>query len=74
MKELLNGGLIHGDCLTVTGKTVADNLKEVPLLSHINQVSKHAVLLFLLVLMNSYFVRMFFVPCPNPSFPLDGIY
>jgi dihydroxy-acid dehydratase len=27
MKILLNGGLIHGDCITVTGKTVAENLK-----------------------------------------------
>ncbi len=26
MKMLLNAGLIHGDCLTVTGKTVAENL------------------------------------------------
>jgi dihydroxy-acid dehydratase len=26
MKELLNAGLLHGDCLTVTGKTVAENL------------------------------------------------
>jgi len=26
MKELLDAGLIHGDCLTVTGKTVAENL------------------------------------------------
>jgi dihydroxy-acid dehydratase len=26
MKELLDAGLIHGDCLTVTGKTVAANL------------------------------------------------
>jgi dihydroxy-acid dehydratase len=26
MKELLDRGLIHGDCLTVTGKTVAENL------------------------------------------------
>jgi hypothetical protein len=23
MKELLNAGLLHGDCMTVTGKTVA---------------------------------------------------
>ncbi len=29
MKMLLNHGLIHGDCLTITGKTVAENLKEV---------------------------------------------
>ncbi|HEY1024209.1 MAG TPA: dihydroxy-acid dehydratase [Sphingobacteriaceae bacterium] len=28
MKYLLKKGLIHGDCLTVTGKTVAENLAE----------------------------------------------
>jgi len=27
MRELLERGLIHGDCLTVTGKTVAENLE-----------------------------------------------
>ncbi len=27
MKELLKAGLLHGDCLTVTGKTMAENLK-----------------------------------------------
>jgi len=26
MKELLDAGLFHGDCLTVTGKTIAENL------------------------------------------------
>src|SRR6201999_2882619 len=26
MKALLDAGLLHGDCLTVTGKTVAENL------------------------------------------------
>jgi dihydroxy-acid dehydratase len=26
MRELLEAGLLHGDCLTVTGKTVAENL------------------------------------------------
>ena len=26
MKELLDAGLLHGDCITVTGKTVAENL------------------------------------------------
>jgi dihydroxy-acid dehydratase len=26
MRELLDAGLLHGDCLTVTGKTVAENL------------------------------------------------
>jgi dihydroxy-acid dehydratase len=30
MKMLLNAGLLHGDCLTVTGKTVAENLAGVP--------------------------------------------
>lgn len=29
MKYLYQHGLIHGDCLTVTGKTVAENLEEV---------------------------------------------
>ncbi len=29
MKELLNVGLLHGDCLTVTGKTLAENLADV---------------------------------------------
>ncbi len=29
MKRLLERGLLHGDCLTVTGKTVAENLAEV---------------------------------------------
>lgn len=27
MKTLLEGGLLHGDCLTVTGKTIAENLE-----------------------------------------------
>ncbi len=30
MKYLLDKGLIHGDCMTVTGKTVDENLKEIP--------------------------------------------
>ncbi len=29
MRTLLDGGYIHGDCMTVTGKTVAENLKDV---------------------------------------------
>src|ERR1700761_366973 len=29
MKYLLDKGLLHGDCLTVTGKTLAENLKNV---------------------------------------------
>jgi dihydroxy-acid dehydratase len=29
MKALLDGGYLHGDCMTVTGKTIAENLKNV---------------------------------------------
>ena len=30
MKVLLKAGLLHGDCMTVTGKTVAENLADIP--------------------------------------------
>ncbi len=30
MKYMLEHGMLHGDCLTVTGKTVAENLTELP--------------------------------------------
>ena len=33
MKYMLENGLLHGDCLTVTGKTISENLKEMPSLS-----------------------------------------
>jgi dihydroxy-acid dehydratase len=29
MKRLLDAGLLHGDCLTVTGRTLAENLRDV---------------------------------------------
>jgi dihydroxy-acid dehydratase len=29
MRELLEAGILHGDCLTVTGKTVAENLADI---------------------------------------------
>jgi dihydroxy-acid dehydratase len=29
LKSLLDGGLLHGDCITVTGRTLAENLKDV---------------------------------------------
>lgn len=32
MKFMLENGFLHGDCMTVTGKTVAENLATVPLL------------------------------------------
>jgi dihydroxy-acid dehydratase len=37
MKYLLAKGLLHGDCLTVTGKTVAENLAGVPELDFTEQ-------------------------------------
>jgi dihydroxy-acid dehydratase len=30
MKMLLKAGLLHGDCITITGKTVAENLADIP--------------------------------------------
>ena len=30
LKALLDAGLLHGDCITVTGKTLAENLKDIP--------------------------------------------
>ena len=30
MKLLLNAGLLHGDCITITGKTIAETLVDVP--------------------------------------------
>lgn len=37
MKYLMKEGLLHGDCLTVTGKTLAENLAEAPDLDFENQ-------------------------------------
>jgi dihydroxy-acid dehydratase len=37
MKYLLSKGLLNGNCLTVTGSTVADNLLEVPELDFVSQ-------------------------------------
>jgi dihydroxy-acid dehydratase len=31
LKALLDGGFLHGDCITVSGKTIAENLKDVVL-------------------------------------------
>lgn len=38
MKYLYENGFLHGDCLTVTGKTLAENLADVPSLSEGQQV------------------------------------
>ena len=37
MKELLRAGLLHGDVMTVTGKTLAENLAAVPTLEDIGR-------------------------------------
>ncbi|MFT5915398.1 MAG: dihydroxy-acid dehydratase [Bacteroidia bacterium] len=42
MKYLLKEGFIHGDCLTVTGKTIAENLANIPDLDFEQEVI-HAV-------------------------------
>ncbi|KYG82319.1 dihydroxy-acid dehydratase [Roseivirga echinicomitans] len=38
MKYMLEKGMLHGDCMTVTGKTVAENSTDVPSLSSGQQV------------------------------------
>ncbi|UZO79900.1 dihydroxy-acid dehydratase [Aquimarina sp. ERC-38] len=40
LKYLLKKGLLHGDCLTVTGRTLAENLLDVPDLTEGQQVIK----------------------------------
>ena len=41
LKELLTAGLLHGDCMTVTGYTVAENLSNVPSLGELQNVLYH---------------------------------
>lgn len=43
MKYLLNEGLLHGDCLTVTGKTLAENLTGVTPINEIDQPIVHTL-------------------------------
>ncbi len=38
MKFMLEKGMLHGDCLTITGKTIAENLADLPGLSEGQQV------------------------------------
>lgn len=40
LKFMLKNGMLHGDCLTVTGKTLAENLRDVPDLTEGQQVVK----------------------------------
>jgi dihydroxy-acid dehydratase len=37
MKTLLAAGLLHGDCMTITGKTVAENLADIPAVPRADQ-------------------------------------
>jgi dihydroxy-acid dehydratase len=37
MKYLLDKGYLHGDCMTVTGSTIAENLKDIPTISFDSQ-------------------------------------
>lgn len=43
MKYLLKENLLHGDCLTVTGKTIAENLKDAPDLDFDQQQIIHSL-------------------------------
>jgi dihydroxy-acid dehydratase len=43
MKYLLDLNLLHGDCLTVTGKTIAENLADVPSLNFNDQDIIHPI-------------------------------
>lgn len=38
MKVMLTEGMLHGDCMTVNGKTMAENLAEVPALQDAQQI------------------------------------
>lgn len=38
MKFMLENGMLHGDCMTITGKTVAENLADVPSLTEGQQI------------------------------------
>jgi len=40
LKYMLEHGMLHGDCLTVTGKTLAENLQDVPSLAEGQDVIK----------------------------------
>ena len=42
MKTLLDGGFLHGDCLTVTGKTIAENVAHIELPADQDVVYPHS--------------------------------
>ena len=41
LKLLLDGGLLHGDCMTITGRTLAEELKDVPSVPRADQQVIH---------------------------------
>ncbi len=43
MKYLLNNGMLHGECLTVTGKTVAENLADITPINELDQAIVHTL-------------------------------
>lgn len=43
MKYLLKKGLIHGDCMTISGKTIAENLEDIPELDFDSQKIIHPI-------------------------------
>ncbi|WP_323018169.1 dihydroxy-acid dehydratase [Castellaniella sp.] len=43
MKLLLNAGLLHGDCITITGKTIAETLADVPDVPSADQTIIHTL-------------------------------
>ena len=55
MKELMIGGLINGDCLTITGDTVSGNLVSVP---RVADLDKQAGLIPILHGMGTHFSRV----------------
>ena len=43
LKLLLNAGLLHGDCMTITGRTMAEELAEVPDVPRADQFVIHTI-------------------------------
>ncbi len=43
MKILLDAGLLHGDCLTITGQTIAEMLKDIPSVPRADQDVIHPI-------------------------------
>ena len=43
MKLLLNAGLLHGDCITITGRTMAEELADIPDVPRVDQDVIHTI-------------------------------